>query len=557
MAEPPSVQGRESQDRRSAPGSSARQTGVGGAGDGNERQFGRAGGRPRRDGGSSRGGPGKGDKEKTAAEVWIPTTKLGRLVKAGKVRSMETIFSFSLPVKEYQIIDQFLPAGTLNDEVLKIMPVQKQTPSGQRTRFKAFVVVGDKKGHVGLGVKCSKEVATAIRGGIIAAKLSIVPVRLGYWGNKIGAPHTVPTKVTGKCGSVRVRLVPAPRGTGIVAAGTPHKLLSFAGVDDVYTKCQGHTKTLGNFAIATFNAIQKTFEYQTPDLWKQEAFKADPYHEFSQELEDLAVEYKKDEAKRAGRLDDKDGNSERGSDRRGGNRFGADRDFRQGGRGFGGRRDDRDNRDSQSNAGANAEGGNQNAEGQQGAEGTNQQGGEQSGFGQDRPRRDNNQDGGSGFGSDRPRRDFGDRPRREGGYRERRDNNQEGGDRSSGFGGDRPRRDYGDRPRGEGYQRRDNNTQEGGDRSSGFGGDRPRRDYGDRPRYGDRDNRGGGGGFRGGDNQGQGGFRGRRDDRPDRNNQGGGFGGGADRGTSGFGNADRNVRGTSDQGSQSGSTEQN
>ena len=75
------------------------------------------------------------------------------------------------------------------------MPVQKQTRAGQRTRFKTFVAMGDSNGHVGLGVKCSKEVATAIRGAIILAKLSVIPVRLGYWGNKIGAPHTVPCKV--------------------------------------------------------------------------------------------------------------------------------------------------------------------------------------------------------------------------------------------------------------------------------------------------------------------------------------------------------------------------
>lgn len=59
----------------------------------------------------------------------------------------------------------------------------------------AFVAIGDFDGHIGLGVKCSKEVATAIRGAIILAKLSIVPVRRGYWGNKIGKPHTVPCKV--------------------------------------------------------------------------------------------------------------------------------------------------------------------------------------------------------------------------------------------------------------------------------------------------------------------------------------------------------------------------
>jgi small subunit ribosomal protein S2e len=61
----------------------------------------------------------------------------------------------------------------MQDEVMKIMPVQKQTRAGQRTRFKAFVIVGDHNGHCGLGVKCAKEVATAIRGAIISAKMQV------------------------------------------------------------------------------------------------------------------------------------------------------------------------------------------------------------------------------------------------------------------------------------------------------------------------------------------------------------------------------------------------
>ena len=65
-------------------------------------------------------------------------------------------------------------------------------------------------------VKCSKEVATAIHGAIILAKLSVIPVRRGYWGNKIGKPHIMPCKVTGKCGSITVRMVPAPRGNGLI-----------------------------------------------------------------------------------------------------------------------------------------------------------------------------------------------------------------------------------------------------------------------------------------------------------------------------------------------------
>ncbi|CAD7678812.1 unnamed protein product [Nyctereutes procyonoides] len=166
---------------------------------------------------------------------------------------------------------------------LKIMPVQKQTRAGQRTRFKAFVAIGDYNGHVGLGVKCSKEVATAIHGAIILAKLSIVRVQRGYWGNKIGKPHTVPCKVTGRCGSVLVRLIPAPRGTGIVSAPVPKKLLMMAGID-CYTSARGCTATLGNFAKATFDAISKTYSYLTPDLWKETVFTKSPYQEFTDHL---------------------------------------------------------------------------------------------------------------------------------------------------------------------------------------------------------------------------------------------------------------------------------
>jgi small subunit ribosomal protein S2e len=215
------------------------------------------------------------------------------LVKDKLIKRLEDIYLFSLPVKEYQIIDYFLPSPKLKDEVIKIMPVQKQTRAGQRTRFKAFVLVGDGEGHIGLGVKCSKEVATAIRGAIILAKLTVIPVRRGYWGNKIGAPHTVPTKVTGKCGSVSMRLVPAPKGTGIVAARVPKKVLQFAGIEDVYTSSRGSTKTLGNFVKATFAAIVSTYSFLTPDLWKDTRFLPLPFAEYSDLLKDKSSSGKK------------------------------------------------------------------------------------------------------------------------------------------------------------------------------------------------------------------------------------------------------------------------
>ncbi|XP_035840989.1 40S ribosomal protein S2-2 isoform X2 [Helianthus annuus] len=141
--------------------------------------------------------------------------------------------------------------------------LRKQTWAGQRTRFKAFVVVGDGNGHVGLGVKCLKEVAIAIRGAIILAKLSVVPVRRGYWGNKIGNVHTVLTKVTGKCGSVTVRLVSAPCGARIVAARVPKKVLQFAGIADVFTSSRGSAKTLGNFVKYTRSITRSEYMYDS------------------------------------------------------------------------------------------------------------------------------------------------------------------------------------------------------------------------------------------------------------------------------------------------------
>jgi len=195
---------------------------------------------------------------------------------------------FSLPIKEHQIVEAFL-GESLKDEVMKICPVQKQTRAGQRTRFKAFVIVGDSNGHVGLGVKCSKEVATAIRGAIILAKLSVIPVRRGYWGGNFGPPHTVPCKVTGKCGSVLFRLIPAPRGTGLVAATVPKKVLTFAGFKDVYSSSRGATRTLGNFVKATFDAVASTYTYLSPDLWTPTHFIKSPYQEFTDYLKDNKV----------------------------------------------------------------------------------------------------------------------------------------------------------------------------------------------------------------------------------------------------------------------------
>ncbi|CAF2070500.1 unnamed protein product [Brassica napus] len=89
--------------------------------------------------------------------------------------------------------------------------------------------------------------------------LSSSPVKRGYWGNKIGKPHTVPCKVMGKCGSVTVRMVPAPRGAGIVAARVPKMVLQFNGIDDVFISSRGSTKTLGNLVKLKQNGLVGNF----------------------------------------------------------------------------------------------------------------------------------------------------------------------------------------------------------------------------------------------------------------------------------------------------------
>ena len=245
------------------------------------RGFGRGRGGDRGRGG--RGGRGGGEGE------WVPCTKLGRLVKDNKVASLEEIYLFSMPIKEFQIIDAFLKEGTLEDEVITIFPIQKSTGAGQRTRFKAFTVVGDKDGHIGVGSRVGKEVAIAIRSSLIAAKLNVIPVRRGYWGNKLGLPHTVPVKVTGKAGSVSVRLIPAPRGTGIVASPVPTTMMKLAGIEDVYTTSMGSTRTTGNFIMAVFGALKKTYGFLTPDLWPATA----AAKELNDEHSEFLANYKK------------------------------------------------------------------------------------------------------------------------------------------------------------------------------------------------------------------------------------------------------------------------
>nr|HDO80126.1 30S ribosomal protein S5 [Candidatus Bathyarchaeota archaeon] len=114
-------------------------------------------------------------------EEWKPKTELGRLVKEGYITSIDEIFAQGLRIMEPQIIDLLLP--DLEDEVVGINLVQKQTDAGERTRFKALVAVGNKKGYIGLGSAKAAEIGPAIRKAVVNAKMAVTPIRLacGSW----------------------------------------------------------------------------------------------------------------------------------------------------------------------------------------------------------------------------------------------------------------------------------------------------------------------------------------------------------------------------------------
>ena len=95
------------------------------------------------------------DGKKKDEPSWTPVTKLGRLVKFNKITDIVDVFRFSIPIKESEIVDKFL-GENLKEEVMEVKSVQKQTQAGQRTRFKAFAIVGDNHNYLGLGWKCHK-----------------------------------------------------------------------------------------------------------------------------------------------------------------------------------------------------------------------------------------------------------------------------------------------------------------------------------------------------------------------------------------------------------------
>ncbi len=189
---------------------------------------------------------------------WEPKTKLGRLVFEGKITSMAQALKTNLPLREPEIVDVLLP--NLKEEVIDVRMVQRMTDSGRRTKFSVMVAVGNEDGYVGIGKAKAREVGAAIRKAIEVAKLNIIEVRrgCGSWECGCGMPHSLPFKVTGKCGSVHVTLKPAPKGVGLAVGDVSKIILKLAGVKDVWGFTQGHTKTTVNYAMATYDALKQT-----------------------------------------------------------------------------------------------------------------------------------------------------------------------------------------------------------------------------------------------------------------------------------------------------------
>ena len=190
-----------------------------------------------------------------ALRNWQPLTRLGRAVISGEIVTMEQAIRSGMPIREVQVVNALLP--NLEEEIIKVNMVQRMTDSGRRVRFNVMACVGNRDGYVGLAIAKGKEVAGTISKAIDAAKLNVISVQRGNgsWESSAGPGTSVPFKVTGRAGSTRVTLMPAPAGKGLVVGGTGKKVLELAGVTDVLSRSKGQTRTTINYALATYNAL--------------------------------------------------------------------------------------------------------------------------------------------------------------------------------------------------------------------------------------------------------------------------------------------------------------
>ncbi len=209
---------------------------------------------------------------------WIPKTKLGRLVKEGIEKDIDHILKSGKKILEPEISDYLL---NLESDLLLIgqakgkfgggkrrawRQTQKKTKEGNILTFSTMVVVGDKNSHIGIGYGRAKETLPAREKALRQAKLNIIRINRGFEDPTDAAkndPHTVPFKIEGKCGSVKIFLMPAPRGTGLALADECKKILRLSGIKDVYSRTFGQTRTTFNLARACIDALSKTTKIKT------------------------------------------------------------------------------------------------------------------------------------------------------------------------------------------------------------------------------------------------------------------------------------------------------
>jgi len=210
--------------------------------------------------------------DKRSLEAWAPKTLLGKEVKSGREKNIDKILDSRKKILEAGIVDTLLH---LQHDLLLIgqakgkfgggkrrawRQTQKKTMEGNVVTFSCMAVIGDKKGHVGLGYGKAKETLPSRTKALRNAKLNIIKITRGYETPEApgSAPHTIPFAVEGKCGSIRIKLIPAPRGTGLVIGDECKKILRLAGIEDVYAVTKGQTRTTFNVAKACIDALKKT-----------------------------------------------------------------------------------------------------------------------------------------------------------------------------------------------------------------------------------------------------------------------------------------------------------
>ena len=149
-----------------------------------------------------------------------------------------------------------------DQKIIEVARVTRVTEGGKRLRFRACVVVGNKKGKVGIGLGKSGDVAQAVDKAALQAKKNMIDVTF--------STYTVPCEVVSKFKSAKVLLKPATEGTNIVAGGPIRSLLELAGIQNVVAKTLGSTKNKINNAYAALKALEQLKIYETV---REEKFK--------------------------------------------------------------------------------------------------------------------------------------------------------------------------------------------------------------------------------------------------------------------------------------------